>query len=279
MSNYFLKIASLFVLSIMVTCFTNKAICETGKELYETAITFGKEGQFSTAIMLLQDASKIEPQNKTITISLAIAVDCSEGKLSKDTGKKIFESIDAGNKGDWTNALILAQKACDLSPNNSLAYVHLGTVHSRMVLAGNKKSSIDADHAINAFRSALVIDPKNGLAHYNIGPAYAAQQKWTFAKAHLSEAASLKIIVPNDIMERVEKEYEKNIKYEAEKETKKEKRQIVERKTEQTRDSNIISSLWPFGPNGWICKHIYPSAYTDTEKRFWNAIGGCRCNR
>ena len=36
------------------------------------------------------------------------------------------------------------------------------------------------------------------------------------------------------------------------------------------------SSLWPFGPAGWICKHMYPSAYTEIEKRLWSTLGGCR---
>lgn len=29
------------------------------------------------------------------------------------------------------------------------------------------------------------------------------------------------------------------------------------------------------GHDGFICNHIYPSAYTEAEKAFWNAIGGC----
>lgn len=33
------------------------------------------------------------------------------------------------------------------------------------------------------------------------------------------------------------------------------------------------------GPDGFICRHIYPSAYTETEKGLWRALAGCDCRQ
>lgn len=33
------------------------------------------------------------------------------------------------------------------------------------------------------------------------------------------------------------------------------------------------------GPDGFICKYVYPAAYTATEKGFWNRVAGCDCGQ
>jgi hypothetical protein len=33
------------------------------------------------------------------------------------------------------------------------------------------------------------------------------------------------------------------------------------------------------GPDGLICKYLYPSAYTTTETGFWNRLAGCDCRQ
>lgn len=227
---------------------------ETAKQLYDTAIASGQEGRCADATRLLQKASTIDPQNMAISISLSTAIDCSEGKLSKDVARNIFKSTSDGNKGDWSTALSLAQKACDAVPKYAPAYVHLGVVYAQMILAN--KGDHYANDAIKAYSKAIAIDPNNGLAHHNIGVAYAAQHNWNLAKEHLSKASSLGIRIPDDVMSRVQREAASG------------------EKKHETKKESFISSLWPFGPDGWICKHIYPSAYTETERNFLNAIGG-----
>jgi len=31
------------------------------------------------------------------------------------------------------------------------------------------------------------------------------------------------------------------------------------------------------GPDGFVCKYVYPAAHTTTEKGFWNRLAGCDC--
>ncbi|MEO0108081.1 MAG: tetratricopeptide repeat protein, partial [candidate division WOR-3 bacterium] len=47
------------------------------------------------------------------------------------------------------------------------------------------------DSAINHYQTALVRDPKYGLAHYNLGRAYEARGEFTQAEAEYREAARL----------------------------------------------------------------------------------------
>lgn len=244
----------LFALFLLATSCPIIVIAESAKQLYDNAITAGQEGRCDDAVGLLRKASETEPQNMAIAISLIIAIDCFEGKLAKAAAKNIFESTSAGNGGDWDTALSLAKKACDSAPKYAPVFVHIGVVYAQMILAN--KGGHYANDAIKAYSKAIAIDPNNGLAHYNIGIAYAAQHNWNLAKEHLSKASSLGIRIPDDVMSRVQREITSG---EHKQETKKE---------------SILSSLWPFGPDGWICKHIYPSAYTEAERNFWNAIGG-----
>lgn len=248
------KMAMLFGFLFLSLIYPCSGMAETAKQLYDKAIAIGAEGHCEDAVKLLQKASENEPQNMTLTISLSFAIDCSQGNLAKDVAKIIFASTSAGNGGDWTTALSLAKKAGDAVPKYAPAYVHLGVVYAKMVLA-NKGDNYVED-AIKAFSKALEIDPNNGLAHYNVGMAYAAQHKWSLAKEHVFKASSLGIRVPDDIISRVQREAASG-----------------EKKREPKKKS-IITRLWPFGPDGWICKLMYPSAYTETEKNFWNAVGG-----
>ncbi|MBI4527025.1 MAG: tetratricopeptide repeat protein [Deltaproteobacteria bacterium] len=242
-------------LNLLAPCPPGNVMAETAKQLYDKAIGLGKEGRCEEAVKLLQKASENEPQTMAVTISLSFATDCSAGNLAKDVAKTIFASTSAGNGGDWSTALSLAKKACDLAPKYAPGFVHLGVVYAQMVLS-NKGDNYASD-AIKSYSRAIEIDANNGFAHYNIGVAYAAQHKWSMAKEHLSKASSLGIRIPGDVMARVQSEAASG------------------EKKQETKKESIISSLWPFGSEGWICKHMYPSAYTETERNFWNAIGGC----
>lgn len=41
---------------------------------------------------------------------------------------------------------------------------------------------------------------------------------------------------------------------------------------------NGLKQLWPFGPDGFICKEILPTVQTETGWKFWNSLGGCKEN-
>lgn len=56
-----------------------------------------------------------------------------------------------------------------------------------------------------------------------------------------------------------------------------ERKNMSNESKEKTEDFSL-SFLWPFGPDGWICRHLYRSAATQTERNFWNALGG-GCDR
>jgi len=36
-----------------------------------------------------------------------------------------------------------------------------------------------------------------------------------------------------------------------------------------------VSTAWPFGPDGLICKYTTPYSNTTAEYKFWNTLGGC----
>lgn len=259
MNKVHYKLSILFGLFLLASSYPENVMAETAKQLYDKAIALGKEGRCEDAVKLLQKASESEQQNMAISISLSSAMDCSEGKLAKDVAKTIFTSTSAGNGGDWNTALSLAKKACDAAPKYAPAFVHLGVVYTQMVLAN--KGNHYATDAIKAYSRAIEIDPINGLAHYNVGVAYASQHKWSPAKEHLSKASSLGIRIPDDVMSRVQREAASG------------------EKKPETKKESIISILWPFGPDGWICKHVYPAAYNGPESNFWNAVGRCRSER
>lgn len=51
---------------------------------------------------------------------------------------------------------------------------------------------------------------------------------------------------------------------------------IAKERTIEESITSIILSLWPFGPHGWICRHIAPSAYIELVRNFLSAVaGGC----
>lgn len=254
MVNKSSKLLMLFGLFLLALSYPANVMAETAKQLYDKAIASGKAGGCQDAAKLLRKALDIEPHNMAITISLSFAVDCSKGNVAKDVAMDIFASTSAGNRGDWSTALSLAKKVCNVAPNYAPAFVHLGVVYVQMIMTN--KGDPAAAEAIKAYSKAIEMDPGNGLAHYNVGVAYAAQHKWRLAKVHLSKASSLGIRDPDDL-----------ISYVQTKTASAEKKEKPKKK----------SSLWPFGPDGLICKHMYRSAYTDTEKKLWNAVGGgCR---
>lgn len=41
---------------------------------------------------------------------------------------------------------------------------------------------------------------------------------------------------------------------------------------------NGLKQLWPFGPDGFICREILPTVQTETGWKFWNNLGGCKGN-
>lgn len=41
---------------------------------------------------------------------------------------------------------------------------------------------------------------------------------------------------------------------------------------------NGLKQLWPFGPDGFICREILPTVQTETGWQFWNNLGGCKEN-
>ncbi len=243
------KLSILFGLFLLASSQPSNVMAETAKQLYDKGIASGKEGRCEDAVKLLRKASENEPQNMAITVSLSFAIDCSKGTVPKDVAKNIFASTSAGNGEDWSAAISLAKKACDAALKYAPAFVHLGVVYAQMVSAN--KGDNYSDEAIKAFSKALEIDPNNGLAHYNVGMVYAAQHKWSLAKEHLSKALSLGIRIPDDVMSRVQREAASGEK-----------------------KPSLWDSLWPFGPDGWICKIMYPSAATESEKKFWNSLAG-----
>lgn len=168
---------------------------ETPRQLYDRGIMLGKEGRCIEAKELLQKASNIDPNNMAILISLSFANDCAKGQISNEVGKNLFTSVSAGNSGNWDNSLSLAKRATNLAPRYSPAYVHLGVVYIQMLQVG--KGEHYGNDAINAYRKALDIDTNNGLAHYNLGVAYAAKGEWKLAKKHLSSAG---VNVPRDLI-------------------------------------------------------------------------------
>lgn len=191
----------LCALAVLLLTAFQSACQESPKELYDKAVDYGKAGEFSRARDVLKKAQKLEPDRMPIVIASDFAEAAVGGKLPKEAAVLVFESMAAGNKGDWENALKLADKACTKAPGSAQAWLHLGVAHVYVLQTGGQ--SEHAEKAIEAYKKAIAIDPDYGLAHYNLGVALAATHQWAMAKEHLEKAGQLQIKVPSDIMERV----------------------------------------------------------------------------
>jgi len=223
----------------------SKALAES-KTLYDRAATFGSEGKFLEARDLLRRARTHTPRRRAIAASLLFAEDGAESRIPVDAGKQLFGSILAGNRGDWSVALSLADDAITLAPMYAPAYLHLGTIHAQLMTA----RGADQQHlqqAIKAYSKAIEIKRDYAEAHFNLGVAWAATKQWGQAGFQLESAKRIAAREKNvDLAEECDK--------------------ILD---------SFPSRLFFFGPGGQICRAMVPSAGTLLEENAYRRMGGC----
>ena len=172
------------------------------KQLYDNAINAGINGDFATSVRLLSEAKSIDSANMPILSALALANEADLKQISKEAGVAVFQSINSGNKHHWNEALRYAKRACGLSANSALLWVHIGTVYVGLIQAG--KGDHYAGETINAYKKAITIDSQNGLAYFNLGVAQAATRNWLEARINILKAKSLGIPVPAGLLSEIE---------------------------------------------------------------------------
>jgi Flp pilus assembly protein TadD len=120
-----------------------------------------KNGEFSSAIVLLKSAVEADPKSKTAWNDLGLAY--------------------MGTK-EYDLAIASFQKQIELSPNHQYAYNNLGRVY----LVQRKY-----EEAVKWFSKQIEVNPQDKYAHANIGIAFLEQRRYQEAIPELERAASL----------------------------------------------------------------------------------------
>jgi len=146
----------------------------------ENGNSFGENG-FELALNLYQDLVRLHPNNSNYRTNLARLLEFDGRHLSalneylfilEKDGRNARAAQEAGNIlftiGEYERALSMYQRSAKFSRKNASLLAKIGEVY-------NKQSQ--HVKAIAACKKAIRIDPKDEMAHYQLGLAYAKLKK------------------------------------------------------------------------------------------------------
>ena len=178
----------------------------TAEELYDYAYTLHKSNKIEDAITAYKSVITKEPSKIDAYVNLAICY------ASKDNYDDAISVLNGAKAKFPANNLVLTtlkdvQKDCD-SSKFALASasfdkkdykraiqeylsINPATENSMLGVAASYQGLDDYDNAINYYKKAQQINPKNSEIPYYIGYLYSEQKKWSEAEKYLKNAIEL----------------------------------------------------------------------------------------
>jgi len=176
------KVITGIAILMLATLAYSRDAAQSGKH-YDKAIELGSAGDFPAAVTELATALKEDPYNDAAHGAMVIAGDVTNGTISVEAGKAMFDGCAKANKKQLDGGIAAFKKAIELAPKYSAAYSNLGNVY----LGKNMTSA-----AMGAFRKALEVNPNDADAHGNIGLDWANKGRWDKAIAEFQKSIDLK---------------------------------------------------------------------------------------
>jgi tetratricopeptide (TPR) repeat protein len=164
-------------------------------ELIDQGRTYYEQGELEQAIVVLQGAIDLEPDNPDAHRDLG-SVYVEQGKwaeaaaayeqainLKPDFGEAYGDLVSAYVRLDrLPEAIDAGEKAIELAPRYATGYSNLGAAY---------KLQGQLDKAVTQYQEAIRLDPEYAMPHYNWGLIYYGQGQTEQAMAEWQEAARL----------------------------------------------------------------------------------------
>ncbi len=140
---------------------------EQGRQLSNRGAALLEQGQDQEAMIILEQACALLPDDVPVAINLA--------------GAYIL------NK-KYRQAVVILEQIREREPDNEMIWINLGAAY-----LGNPALANDAEQraAIAAFQQALALNPAAPNVHYNLGLIYRDRQDWPQAIAHFRLAVQI----------------------------------------------------------------------------------------
>lgn len=140
---------------------------EHGLQLSNRGAALLEQGQDQEAMLVLEQACALLPNNVVATLNLA--------------GAYIL------NK-KYKQAIVILEQIREREPDNEMIWINLGAAY-----LGNPALARDAEQraAISAFEQALALNPAAPNVHYNLGLIYRDRQDWPQAIEHFRRAVQI----------------------------------------------------------------------------------------
>lgn len=170
----------LFSLLLLVSCLSFSATAQTAKELYETAKTYLRTGDYDNALVVIKRAIALEPNNYEM-----LKDECFLYFLKRDfamatqTGKVLIEREDADEQAfqilgmtykamaEYKECKKLYKKALNKFPNSGVIYNEAGELLSM---------DNDEENAIIMWENGMAKDPNYSSNYYNSVMYYAKEK-------------------------------------------------------------------------------------------------------